>query len=344
MRILGFFAAFTLPLVVIASARFSWGWICTPLFVFTLIPLLDAVFGDNPTNPPESDYKRLKTSSIYAWLPRCYAMAQCLFLAWAATHVVQLSWSASLLFALSVGLVTGSVGINLAHELGHKTTRLDQWLSQFLLFQVNYMHFFIEHNKGHHAQVATPADPASSRLGESVYAFLPRTLLGSWRSAWQIECRRLERKGLTPWSTYNAMLWYALLPQFGALILGIVLGPKAVVFFYTQACVAVLLLEVINYVEHYGLSRRKLSSGRYEKVTEYHSWNATPLVSGYFLFHLQRHADHHAHPLRPYQTLRHMPQSPQLPAGYASMVPLALVPVLWRKVMDPRVLAVSSSP
>ncbi len=337
MKTWGYLAAFSLPLLVVMSAQRGWQWFVAPAFVFVGIPLLDLLFGQDDSNVSEVDYKKVKTFWAFTLIPRVYALGQFAFLIWAVHMSATMDMTTWLTFALAVGLVTGAVGINLAHELGHKTNRTDQRLSQFLLFQVNYMHFFIEHNKGHHAHVATPSDPASSRLGESVYHFLPRTLIGSWRSAWQIESKRLKRSGKSQWGTHNAMLWYAVLPQLLALMLGFVFGPRAVMFFYLQSLIAVLLLEVINYVEHYGLSRRRLEDGSYEKVTPKHSWNATPLISGLFLFQLQRHADHHANPLRPYQTLRHMPDSPQLPAGYATMVPIALLPPLWRRIMNPRV-------
>ncbi|MCB1045048.1 MAG: alkane 1-monooxygenase [Acidobacteria bacterium] len=337
MRRWSYLAAFSLPLLLVLSTQWTWSWLVVPLFVFVGIPLLDLVSGDDPVNPNEDHYKSFKNSRFHAWVPRLYALFQGALIIWAVWQASNLTGSQWWWFAISLGLVTGGVGITVAHELGHKSRRLDQWLSQFLLWHVNYMHFFIEHNKGHHAHVATLEDPASARFGESLYRFLPRTLVGGWLSAWRLETKRLKKSGLRLFGHRNAMLWYAVLPQVLALTLGLMGGWKAVGLFYIQATIAVLLLEIINYIEHYGLSRSKGADGRYEKVTPQHSWNATPMISSLLLFQLQRHADHHANPLRPYQTLRHMPHSPQLPAGYASMIPLALVPPLWRRVMHPKI-------
>jgi alkane 1-monooxygenase len=235
-----------------------------------------------------------------------------------------------------MGVVAG-IGINTAHELGHKRASLEKWLSKVALAQTGYGHFFIEHNRGHHVRVATPEDPASSRLGESFWAFLPRTVVGSVRSSWGLERERLGRSNISPWNWRNDILqaWAMTVVLFAALtaIFGLVVLPYLLI----QA-LGFILLEVVNYLEHYGLLRQRREDGRYERCLPEHSWNSNNVASNVLLYHLQRHSDHHANPTRRYQALRHVDEAPQLPTGYAGMILLALVPPLWRRVMDPRLL------
>ncbi|MCB9646564.1 MAG: alkane 1-monooxygenase [Deltaproteobacteria bacterium] len=239
--------------------------------------------------------------------------------------------------ALAVGLATGGGGITIAHELMHRRAAWARALAEVLMTSVTYPHFQVEHVLGHHRNVATPRDPASSRRGEGLYAFLPRTLVGGLVSAWRLEARRCRNLGLRRWSLADRRLRYALGLAATYAAVGALFGPAGVAFFAAQSVVAVLLLETINYVEHYGLARREVSPGRFERVRPAHSWNSPHRVSGLLLFNLPRHADHHYLASRPYPILRHMADSPQLPAGYAGMVLLALAPPLWRRVMDPRV-------
>jgi alkane 1-monooxygenase len=237
---------------------------------------------------------------------------------------------------LSLGVITGGVGITVAHELGHKRSRLDQMLARVLLISVGYLHFLVEHNRGHHARVATRDDPASARFGETFYRFYPRTVVGSWRSAWDLEAERLHRLGLGFWHPRNQMLWAILGPLLLAAGCFLVAGSLGLILFVGQAIVAFSLLELVNYIEHYGLERRPRGDGFYEKVDIHHSWNASESLTNYLLFNLQRHSHHHAHSITPYQALRHFDESPQLPTGYAGMILLALIPPLWKWVMDPR--------
>ena len=234
--------------------------------------------------------------------------------------------------------VVGGIAINTAHELGHKRASSERWLSRVALAQTGYGHFFIEHNRGHHVRVATPEDPASSRLGESFWAFLPRTVAGSLRSAWGIEAARLDRLGKSHWTLHNDILgaWAMTVVLFAAL--AIVFGPVVLPYLLIQAVIGFSLLEVVNYLEHYGLLRSKREDGRYERCLPEHSWNSNNVASNVLLYHLQRHTDHHANPTRRYQALRHVDEAPQLPTGYAGMIVLAWFPPLWRRVMDPRLL------
>ncbi|OHV29512.1 MULTISPECIES: alkane 1-monooxygenase [Pseudofrankia] len=315
-------------------------WWITPLFVFVLLPLLDGTTPVDPTNPPEGIGDRLQADRYYRWATFLYLPLTgiCLALgcqAWATGGLGPLGRAG---LVLSVGTVTG-VGINAAHELGHKRERVERWLSKLMLAPTAYGHFYVEHNRGHHVRVATPEDPASSRLGEGFWRFWPRTVAGSARSAWQLEAHRLRLRGRRVWSVRNEALhsWALTAVLFAALAAAF--GPEVLVFLALQAVVGLSFLEVVNYIEHYGLARQRTATGRYEKVDPRHSWNSDAVVSNLALYQLQRHSDHHANPTRRYQALRSFDGSPQLPSGYPTMILLALVPPLWRRVMDPRVLA-----
>jgi alkane 1-monooxygenase len=315
-------------------------WFFGPLFVFGVMPLLDHVIGDDTANPPDSVVQWLEQDRYYRWctylyLPLQYASLVLACWLWSRGG---LSVVESLGLALTVGCVCG-IAINTAHELGHKRASLERWLSKVALAQSGYGHFFIEHNRGHHVRVATPEDPASSRLGESFYAFLPRTVKGSLASSWQLEAERLRRGDSSPWTIKNDILnaWAMTLVLLVALTA--TFGPIVLPWLLVQAVFGFSLLEVVNYLEHYGLLRGKREDGRYVRTAPKHSWNSNNVSSNVLLYHLQRHSDHHAHPLRRYQALRHFDEAPELPSGYATMIVLAVVPPLWRRAMDPRVLA-----
>ena len=316
-----------------------WLWLL-PLWIHLLIPLLDALCGEDASNPPETAVPELESRRWYRLLVAAYVPGQWLVTVLAAWIVTRgdLGVSAWAGLVLSVGGING-VGINAAHELGHKRVRWEQWLARLALAPVAYGHFVVEHNRGHHARVATPADPASARLGEGFWAFLPRSVFGGLRSAWQLESMRLAHQGRPAWSLRNQNLqaWSLTVLLFGALVAGF--GAQVLPFLVVQALYGISLLEVVNYIEHYGLLRQRQADGRPERCLARHSWNSSHLVSNLFLFHLQRHSDHHAHPGRRYQALRHVADAPQLPSGYAAMLVLAYLPPLWRRVMDPRVLA-----
>ncbi|MFD4405450.1 alkane 1-monooxygenase [Nocardia sp. NPDC058499] len=324
-----------------------WWWI-GPLLVYVLLPLLDLFFGPDGQNPPDEvmeqlEHDRYYRYCVYAFIP--FQLACLVFAAylWTASDLSWLGidgglglWS-KIGVALSVG-VMGGVGINTAHELGHKKELLERRLSKISLAQTGYGHFYIEHNRGHHVRVATPEDPASARFAESFWRFLPRSVWGSLRSAWALERTRLKRTGKGPWTLRNDVLnaWAMTVVLWGAL--AVVFGPGVLPFLLIQAVYGFSLLETVNYLEHYGLLRLRTASGRYERCTPEHSWNSDHIVTNIFLYHLQRHSDHHANPTRRYQTLRSMDGAPSLPSGYASMITLAYFPPLWRKVMDHRVL------
>ena len=317
----------------------SWALWFVVILVHAIIPALDVLFGEDAVNPPEAALNALVKDRYYSWVLYAFVPLQLLATVAGAWLVAtgDLPWYDLLGLAVSVGMVNG-VAINTAHELGHKKDKVDRWLSRISLAPTFYGHFYVEHNRGHHKNVSTPNDPASSRLGETFWAFWPRTVMGSLRSAWHLEAERLARGGKSVWSLSNENLqsWAMSVVLWGALLA--VLGWVVLPFLLIQAVYGFSLLEVVNYLEHYGLLRRQLPDGRVERCLPEHSWNSNHMVTNLFLYHLQRHSDHHANPTRHYQAPRHFEESPQLPGGYAAMMLLAYVPPLWFAVMDKRVI------
>ena len=314
-----------------------WWW--GPLLVFGIVPFLDHAIGKDSTNPPDSVIKVLEEDRYYRWciylfIPLQYAALVFACLMWSYGD---LSFAESLGLAVTVAMV-GGIAINTAHELSHKRESHERWLSKVALAQTGYGHFFIEHNRGHHVRVATPEDPASARLGESFWEFLPRTVAGSLRSALHLERVRLDRVGKPFLSLHNDVFnaWAMSVVLFGGLIA--VFGLEVAPWLAIQAVIGFSLLEVVNYIEHYGLLRQRREDGRYERCRPEHSWNSDNVASNVFLYHLQRHSDHHAHPTRRYQALRAADGVPELPSGYATMILLAYATPLWRRVIDPMVL------
>ncbi|HQR45374.1 MAG TPA: alkane 1-monooxygenase [Thermoanaerobaculia bacterium] len=346
---------FVLPVLVVLGVRYGGAAaFLTPFVAFVVIPLLDLIVGEDRVNyaPEEEeamDGKRYYRLVTYAFVPAywavlAYVVRGAIAGGWGAPEYAGNTWS--------MGILSG-IGIVVAHELGHKAGRLEKALARALLHPAFYGHFTEEHNLGHHLMVATPEDPASARFGESFWKFYPRTVTGTFRKSLELERRRLARIGKSVWSLRNETWRNVLFPMAltaGALVAGRWLAPEAPGLFglgagataalvvVVQAILGFSLLEIVNYLEHYGLERRKLPNGRYERVTPLHSWNSNHLVTNGFLYHLQRHSDHHAWPARRYQVLRNFPESPQLPTGYAGMILLAAVPPLWFRVMDCRVL------
>ena len=311
------------------------------LFVYLIIPALDLLFGTDKTNPPENAVSPLEADNYYKALVVAFVPIQFFVTIWGAWIVgtQALAWYEYLGVILGVGLLNG-IAIVVAHELGHKNAGWERLLAKVALAPVAYGHFAVEHNRGHHLRVATPEDPASSRMGESFWAFLPRTVIGSLVSAWELEKERLAKKGLPVlhWRNENLQAWAMTVVLFGALTAW--LGWIVLPFLILQAAYGAHLLEVVNYIEHYGLLRQKNpKTGRYVRCSPEHSWNSNHVVTNLFLYQLQRHSDHHANAMRRFQALRHFEESPQLPSGYASMLLLAYVTPLWRAVMDKRVVA-----
>ena len=326
------------------DARLLWAPV---LFFYGFIPLIDYFMGEDLSNPPESAVAALEADRFYRWIT--YLLAPVLWAAFIFSAWFVANQDLPLYGWLAMVMICGAVGgfcINLGHELGHKNTALEKALAKIVLAPSAYGHFFIEHNRGHHRDAATPLDPASSRMGESIYRFVLREMPGAWVRAWELESTRLRQAGLPVFSWHNHILQPALLTVLLWSALMAWLGPQILPFLILAAFWSNFQLTSANYVEHYGLLRR-LSSGAglheggtgYEAPQPHHSWNTNHLVTNLVTFHLQRHSDHHAHPLRRYQSLRHFDNLPRLPSGYFGMFPLAYVPPLWFKVMDQRLLA-----
>ncbi|AKS42610.1 alkane 1-monooxygenase [Wenzhouxiangella marina] len=315
-------------------------WFLLPLLLtYGLIPLLDYLLGEDAGNPPEAAVPELQADRYYRWLTWLTVPLHLITLVVACAYAVTagLGLSAFLLLALVTGLASG-MAVNTAHEMGHHRHPVDQALSRIALAVPFYGHFTVEHNYGHHKQVATPEDSASARLGETIYGFALREIPGGLKRAWRIERARLARRGRSIFSLHNTILQsnlIALLLQ-GALIW--LLGWPALVFLLVHNLVAWFQLTSANYVEHYGLLRRRLADGRYERCQPHHSWNSNHVMSNLLLFHLERHSDHHAHPGRRYQCLRDFDDVPRLPSGYFGMFLLAYLPPLWFRVMNPRLM------
>ena len=315
-------------------------WV-SPAFLYIVVPCLDYLMGEDTSNPPESAVPALEADVYYRWV--MYAQVPTLWLAFGFGAWFYASYALPWYHVIALVITSGAVGgfcINLGHEMGHKKSALEKRLTQLVLAPTAYGHFSIEHNRGHHRDVSTPADPASSRMGESIYAFALREWPGCFKRALVLERERLAANGLGFWSLRNEILQTACITT--ALWAGLTawLGFAALPFILAVAAWSNFQLTSANYIEHYGLLRQERAPGKYEICQPHHSWNSNHVFSNWVVYHLQRHSDHHAHPLRRYQSLRHFPDLPTLPSGYFGMFSLAYVPFLWFKVMDQRLLAV----
>ncbi len=308
------------------------------LSIHLALPLLDALFGDD-ASPAQVGAQHplnavLPMLCLPAWLAVLLASAQ------ASLVIEGATWWA---LAASAGATGGIVAINVGHELIHRPTRLQRLIGGLLLSSVGYGVFKVEHVRGHHLRVATPEDGASAPRGEGLWHFVPRSVVSTFCHAWSLESQRLARRypSGTAGSTWrrvagNEALAWILVSLLFAIAISLTLGIEAALFWVLASAFAILELEIINYIEHYGLQRRRKADGRYEAVEPRHSWNANTALVNAFLLNLQRHSDHHAHGAKPYVGLGSVGSAPQMPAGYGAMVMLALVPALWRSVMDPR--------
>jgi alkane 1-monooxygenase len=337
-RLVPYLLAFMLPAMVVLGLELGGAWALLPLlFVFGVIPTLDIVIGVDETQPDEQSTplrRALADLPLLLWIPVQLATTAFVIFRLSSGEPTALELVAAI---IGLGIVNGGGGITIAHELVHRKSKLHRAGAELLMGSVHYTHFCIEHVLGHHRNVATAHDPASSRYGESLYRFLPRTLLGSLISAWRLERARCAKQGIRGYSLADRRTRYLLELALVDLGLLFVFGWQPLLLFVAQGVVAFTLLEVINYIEHYGLRRRELGEGRHERVLPKHSWNSAHRVSNWYLFNLARHSDHHYLASREYDRLRHHEAAPQLPTGYAGMVLLALVPRLWFRVMNPRV-------
>ncbi|MEN0006483.1 MAG: alkane 1-monooxygenase [Bacteroidota bacterium] len=334
--------AYIAPLSVFFAIWAKGIWSFSGIYVaFILIPILDELVPSSTTNLSTEQERSKLSNQFFDWLlylnlPIIYAIIAYFFYTLTTAELATYEVAG---LVCSTGLLVGTIGINVAHELGHRANKREQWIAKFLLLSGLYMHFFIEHNRGHHKNVATDQDPASSRYGEMIYVFWFRSVVGGYFSAWRLEAQRLKREGLSFWSIHNQMFHYTLIQGAYLALIGLIWGASMIPYAIGIAVFGFLLLESVNYIEHYGLRRKKLASGRFEKVGPHHSWNSNHEVGRIFLYELTRHSDHHFKASRKYQVLRHFDESPQLPLGYPASILASLVPPLWFAIMNKRVKA-----
>ncbi|MBC7605691.1 MAG: alkane 1-monooxygenase [Burkholderiales bacterium] len=332
--------AYSVPVIGIAGIYYGGIWSFSGLwFAFVLIPILELILPIDKSNyDDKAASKRLKNrlfdALLYANVAIVYgALIFCLYkIAYTNLSLIEIIG-----MTLSLGIILGSNGINVAHELGHRSNAFEKLLAKVLLIPSHYTHFFIEHNYGHHLHVATPQDPSTAKYNQNLYSFWLQTVTGTYTKAWQIQ-RKLNAAEERPFfSVKHDMFWFAMI-QLAYLILVMTLfGFKALLFAVFAGIVGLLLLETINYIEHYGLKRKQLPSGRYERVSEQHSWNSNHILGRIMLYELTRHSDHHFKSQKKYQILEYHDQSPQLPFGYPTSMVLSFFPPLWFAVMNNRI-------
>ncbi len=335
LKVFLYLISFSLPISVIIGLNL--GGILTFFTVFLgyiVLPVFDLLIGrDEKRGLQENNVRFVSAFKLISWLALPVQLGVLLYCCWYISNY-KLSTLEYLGLIISAGISSGAFGITVAHELIHQRY-FERILSRIILFTVCYPHFCIEHVYGHHINVGTPKDPASARIGQNVYNFLFVSILGSFISAWKIETKRIERKKLKKISFSNIMIQNIFVIVLLFFTINYFLGFFALLFFILQSFIAVIELEIINYIEHYGLQRKEVSPGRFEKQESKHSWNSNHILSNYSLFNLPLHSDHHKYAGRRYHQLRHDKNSPQLPFGYSVMLILALFPFLWKRVMDP---------
>lgn len=340
MKDLKYLAAFSLPLVACFSLFFKDIYVfLTPVYAFIIIPLLEIVLPVETSNLEEAEIKNKLKRKLFDWL--LYLNLPIIFglVAWGIFCVINYDLSTMEFVGvfISVGIVLGTNGINVAHELGHRQKTNERFIGKALLMPSFYMHFYIEHNYGHHLHAATPEDPATARYNQTVYSFWFTSSIRQYIGAWKIQNKLLQNNNLNFLSIKNDMLWYVVIQFIYLLTVFFAFGYSALVFVLCAGIIGFIMLETVNYIEHYGLIRHKTKSGRYERVREMHSWNSNHVVGRIVLYELTRHSDHHYKSAKKYQILDCHDQSPQMPYGYPTSMVLSLLPPLWFKIMNKRV-------
>ena len=338
------------PLIIYLAAFRSFsvaGWqVWLPLaWAWLVIPLAELFIKPAPANMSAAEEELAKQDKIYDYLLYVIVVLQYVLLVKFLFTMKQdeMTWYDIVGRVSVMGLLCGTFGINVGHELGHRSNKFEQTLAKALLLTSLYMHFFIEHNKGHHKRVATPEDPSSARYGEWVYAFYLRSIFYSYLSAWDIAGKDMIKKGKPVVSLDNEMIQFTLIQLAFIAILFFVFGWFVTICFSCAALIGILLLETVNYIEHYGLQRKKTTTENYERAMPAHSWNSDHVIGRVMLFELSRHSDHHYLASRKYQVLRHHDDSPQMPTGYPGMMILSLFPPLWFYVMNKKVKSITTS-
>jgi len=345
MNGLKYFLAYLLPIGTFIALYFH-GWLSffTVVEAFVAIPLIELMMKESPSNIESQRETQVSSTRfydllLYSIVPIHYAL---LLLFLYTVSYLQLSKFELIGITLSMGIQCGAIGINVAHELGHRKNKFERFLARLLLLSSLYLHFIVEHNRGHHTYVATPNDPATARKNEPIYTFWIRTIVFSFLSAWHIEKTQLAKRGISTWSLRSEMIQLILVQVLFLTLIYFSFGLIALISFMGAAFIGILLLEAVNYVEHYGLLRKEISAGKYERVQPWHSWNSDYPLGRIMLFELTRHSDHHYMASRKYQILRHLPESPQLPTGYPGSILLSLIPPIWFGVINPRLEKIKS--
>ncbi len=340
MKDLKYLAALSLPLSAIISFYFKEHWsFFTPIYAFVIIPILELLLPQDTSNLEGKEREDKKKSKLFDWmlyfnLPLVFGLLT--FLLWdVSNHSYQMYELVGLV--LSMGIVLGTNGINVAHELGHRDSLVHRIMAKTLLLPSHYMHFYIEHNFGHHAHAATAEDPATARFNQSVYSFWITSTLRQYGSAWKLQKQLLKRDKTSFLSFKNDMLWYTAIQISYLIAVFFIFGALGLLIAFCSGVVGFLMLETVNYIEHYGLMRKKLPSGRYERVREVHSWNSNHVIGRIVLYELTRHSDHHFKSSKKYQVLDYHDISPQMPYGYPTSMVLSFIPPLWFKLMNPRI-------
>ena len=342
MKDLKYLAAFTLPISAVISLYYQGYWsFFTPFYAFVIIPILEMLLPQDSSNINQDEREAKKNKVLFDWLlylnvPIVYGLL--IYALWlVSTQSVSTIEIIGLTFSL--GIVLGTNGINVAHELGHRLKTKERYLGKLLLLPSLYMHFFIEHNFGHHLHAATPEDPATAKYNQTVYSFWITSVIRQYISAWKLQSKLLKQSGTHVFSPKNDMFWYLIIQTLYLVLVLFIFGPTGLLFALSAAIVGFLLLETVNYIEHYGLLRKKLPSGRYDRVKEVHSWNSNHVVGRIVLYELTRHSDHHYKSSKKYQLLDYHDISPQMPYGYPTSMVLSFLPPLWFKIMNPRIPA-----
>ncbi len=317
------------------------GWITwSPmLYAWVLMPLLELFINPDKTNLGTAEEELIKKDRIYDFLLYVVVVLQfaALYVFLSSVKSGDLLWWETAGRICSMGLLCGTFGINVAHELGHRIKKYEQVFAKALLLTSLYMHFFIEHNKGHHKNVATPEDPSSARYNEPVFSFYFRTIIFSYLSAWKISNNEMRKQGLPALHWKNEMLQAQIIQLVFVTVIVLSFGWMVALYFLIAASIGFLLLETVNYIEHYGLQRQQRADGNYERAMPQHSWNSNHILGRLMLFELSRHSDHHYLASRKYQVLQHHEDAPQLPTGYPGSMILAMVPPLWFYVMNKKI-------
>ena len=337
---LKYLAVIIIPVATYASINTSgwwtWGHIA---YMLVILPLAEIALGRFESNFDEEEISQANKDLWYDFILYLQVPVQYGFLYYFLDHIATTeNTMVSLLGKMTgMGLMSGVIAINAAHELGHRDQVHEKFMSKLLLLSTLYLHFYIEHNRGHHKNVGTREDPATARYGENIYSFWIRSLVYSYLSAWKIENQRLKVSGLKPWSMQNQMLQFQLIQAAFILLVYYAFGMIGVWGLLGSSLFGIILLETVNYIQHYGMLRALKQNGQYEKVNVNHSWNSAFPIGRILLFELARHSEHHFISTTKYQVLKHSDTSPQMPTGYTGMITMALIPPIWFRVMNPLV-------